>query len=233
MSVRAGHGAVTPGAPRRGGGTGLRTLVLVDTGNETTRTAADERVWTVPNVISFLRLALVPVFAWLIVGEHDAAALVVLAVAGATDWFDGFIARRFDQMSRLGRMLDPAADRLYIFVTLIGLAYRELVPWWLVVVIVAREVVLAGTIPVLLRHGYAQLPVHMAGKAGTFCLMYAFPLLLLASMPGVVGEVAWTVGWATALWGVGLYWFACLLYLEQVSRIVRRDRAARRPAGTA
>src|SRR5690606_21567944 len=125
------------------------------------------------------------------------------------------------------------ADRLYIFVTLIGLAYRELVPWWLVVLIGAREVVLAGTIPVLLRHGYDQLPVHMAGKAGTLCLMYAFPLLLLASMPGVVGGVAWTVGWATALWGVGLYWFACLLYLEQGSRIVRRDRAARRPAGTA
>jgi len=196
----------------------------VDTGEETARADADERVWTVPNAISFLRLALIPVFAWLIVGEHDVAALIVLAVAGATDWADGFIARRFDQTSRLGRMLDPAADRLYIFVTLIGLAYREIVPWWLVVIIVARELVLAGTIPVLIRHGYGPLPVHMAGKAGTFCLMYAFPLLLLASVPGVVGEVAWTVGWASALWGVGLYWFACLLYLEQVAWIVRRDR---------
>ncbi|WP_324653966.1 CDP-alcohol phosphatidyltransferase family protein [Georgenia sp. H159] len=195
------------------------------TGDKTARTA-EERVWTVPNAISLLRLALIPVFAWLIVSGHDAAALIVLAVAGASDWVDGFVARRFNQASRLGRMLDPAADRLYIFVTLIGLAYRELVPWWLVIVIVARELVLAGTIPVLLRHGYGTLPVHMAGKAGTFCLMYAFPLLLVASVPGVVGEVAWMVGWASALWGVGLYWFACLLYLEQVARIVGRDRRA-------
>lgn len=191
---------------------------------------ARERVWTVPNVISFLRLALIPVFAWLILAEHDVWALIVLAVAGATDWLDGFIARRFDQMSRLGVLLDPAADRLYIFATLLGLAYRDLVPWWLVVVIVARELVLATTIPVLLRYGYGALPVHMAGKAGTFCLMYAFPLLLLASVPGLLGDVAWTVGWAVALWGVGLYWFACLLYVEQVARIVRRERRAPSPA---
>lgn len=191
---------------------------------------ADERVWTVPNVISMLRLALIPVFAWLIVAEHDVWALIVLAVAGASDWLDGYIARRFNQMSRVGKLLDPAADRLYIFVTLIGLAYRDLVPWWLVAIIVARELVLACTIPVLLRYGYGALPVHMAGKAGTFCLMYAFPLLLLALVPGVVGTIAWTVGWAIALWGVGLYWFACLLYLEQVARIIRQERRAVRPA---
>ena len=205
----------------------------VDTGDRTARTAEDERVWTVPNVISFLRLALIPVFAWLIVAEHDVAALIVLAVAGATDWVDGWIARRFDQMSRLGRMLDPAADRLYIFVTLIGLAYRDIVPWWLVVVIVARELVLAGTIPVLLRHGYGPLPVHMAGKAGTFCLMYAFPLLLLASVPGVVGEVAWTVGWAPPPRGRGLYLFACPPLLAPGARIGRPDPAPHRPPGTA
>ncbi|HLS50130.1 MAG TPA: CDP-alcohol phosphatidyltransferase family protein, partial [Actinomycetaceae bacterium] len=136
---------------------------------------ASARVWTVPNAISATRLLLVPVFAWLIVAEHDVAALIVLMVAGASDWLDGFIARRFNQSSSLGQALDPAADRLYIFVTLIGLAYRDLIPWWLVAIIVARELVLAATLPVLLRHGYKQLPVHLAGKAGTFCLMYAFP----------------------------------------------------------
>lgn len=186
--------------------------------------AAAERVWTVPNVISMVRLLLIPVFAWLIVVEHDVLALVVLAVAGFTDWADGFIARRFNQASRLGRVLDPAADRLYIFAALIGLAYRDLVPWWLVAVIVARELILTGTIPFLVRYGYGTLPVHMAGKTGTFCLMYAFPLLLLASAPGVVGSVAFVIGWAVALWGVGLYWFACLLYVEQVVRIVRKER---------
>lgn len=186
--------------------------------------AAAERVWTVPNVISMLRLVLIPVFAWLIVAEHDLWALAVLAAAGFTDWLDGYIARRFNQASRLGRVLDPAADRLYIFVALIGLAYRDLIPWWLVVIIVARELVLAGTIPFLMRYGYGTLPVHMAGKTGTFCLMYAFPLLLLASLPGVVGNIAFVTGWAVALWGVGLYWFACLLYVEQVARIVRTER---------
>ncbi|MEE6286411.1 CDP-alcohol phosphatidyltransferase family protein [Georgenia sp. MJ173] len=191
---------------------------------EEVRTAAAERVWTVPNVISLVRLILIPVFAWLIVAEHDVLALVVLAVAGLTDWADGFIARRFNQASRLGRVLDPAADRLYIFAALIGLAYRDLIPWWLVIIIVARELVLAGTIPFLLRYGYGTLPVHMAGKTGTFCLMYAFPLLLLGAMPGAVGATAFVIGWAVALWGVGLYWFACLLYVEQVARIVRTER---------
>ena len=187
-----------------------------------------DRVWTVPNVISAIRLLLVPVFAVLIFTEQDAAALVVLVVAGASDWFDGVIARRFNQTSRLGQLLDPAADRLYIFVTLVGLAGRELVPWWLVLVIVLRDVVLACLLPVLNRHGYGPLPVHLAGKAGTFALMYAFPLLLLAGVPGVVGTLAWTVGWASAWWGVGLYWVAALLYVEQVVRIVRADHGRSR-----
>lgn len=187
-----------------------------------------DRVWTVPNVISALRLLLVPVFGVLILNEQDVAALVVLVVAGASDWFDGVIARRFNQTSRLGQLLDPAADRLYIFVTLVGLAWRDLVPWWLVIVIVARDVVLAGLLPILTRHGYGPLPVHLAGKAGTFALMYAFPLLLLAGVPGTVGALAWTFGWASAWWGVGLYWFAALLYVEQVLRIVRRDHGRTR-----
>ncbi|MFH5822990.1 CDP-alcohol phosphatidyltransferase family protein [Georgenia sp. AZ-5] len=189
--------------------------------------AASSRIWTLPNVISGLRLLLVPVFGVLIFTGRDAAALVVLVLAGASDWFDGVIARRFNQMSRLGQLLDPAADRLYIFVSLVGLAWRELVPWWLVAVIAARDVVLAAMLPILDRHGYGPLPVHLAGKTGTFALMYAFPLLLLANVPGAVGTVAWTFGWASALWGMGLYWFAAVLYLEQVVRIVRQDR---RPA---
>lgn len=192
---------------------------------------AADRAWTLPNVISGLRLLLAPVFAVLIFTERDVAALVVLVVAGASDWVDGVIARRFNQMSRLGQLLDPAADRLYIFVSLVGLAWRELVPWWLVLIIAARDVLLAGTMPILNRHGYGPLPVHLAGKAGTFALMYAFPLLLLGNVAGTVGTLAWTFGWASALWGVGLYWFAALVYLEQVARIVRAGRAGRAPSG--
>ena len=190
-----------------------------------------DRVWTVPNAIAVLRLLLDPVFGFLMFTERDTAALVELVVAGVSDWVDGVIARYFNQISRLGQVLDPAADRLYIFVTIIALAWREFVPWWLVVLVVLRDVVLACLMPILTRHGYGPLPVHLAGKAGTFALMYAFPLLLLANAPGMLGNLAWTFGWASALWGVGLYWFGALLYVEQVIRIVRQDR--RTEPGTA
>lgn len=188
--------------------------------------AVGDQVWTVPNIISMFRLVLIPVFAVLIFTERDIAAIVVLFVAGFTDWVDGVIARAFNQVSRLGQLLDPAADRLYILVTLVGLAWREFVPWWLVAVIVGRDVFLLGLMPVLRRHGYGPLPVHLAGKAGTFALMYAFPLLLLGSLEGTAGELAWVIGWASALWGVGLYWFAAFVYTEQTWRIVRRAHIA-------
>ncbi|WP_125775900.1 CDP-alcohol phosphatidyltransferase family protein [Antribacter gilvus] len=177
------------------------------------------RVLTVPNVISLLRLALVPVFAVLIVAGQDVWALVVLAVSGASDWLDGVLARRLHQVSKLGQMLDPAADRLFIFVTLLGLAWRDVVPLWLVVVVVVRDVMLACTVPVLARHGYGTLNVSLVGKAATFALLYAFPLLLLAEVPGVVGQVAHVVGWAFTWWGVGLYWLAGLQYVSQTRRI--------------
>lgn len=177
------------------------------------------RVLTVPNVISLVRLALVPVFAWLIVVGEDGWALLVLAVSGVTDWLDGVLARRLNQVTRLGQMLDPLADRLFIFVTLIGLAWREVVPLWLVVAIVARDVLLALTVPVLARLGYGTLNVSMVGKVATFALLYAFPLLLLAEVPGWLGAVAHVVGWAFTWWGVGLYWLAGLQYVAQVRRL--------------
>ena len=177
--------------------------------------ALSSRVWTVPNVISMLRLALVPVFAWLILTEQDVAAVVVLIVAGASDWFDGVIARRFDQMSRLGQLLDPAADRLYILVTLVGLGLRGFVPWWLVAVIVGRDVLLTALLPALRRRGLAPLQVHVAGKAGTFALMYSFPLLLLAHLGGTLGYLSLVVGWAAALWGIALYWLSAGIYIRQ------------------
>lgn len=185
------------------------------------RATIRSQLWTVPNVISATRLLLVPVFAVLIHNEADGLALIVLAVSGATDWLDGFLARRWGQETALGRLLDPAADRLFILVTLLGLASRDIVPWWLVVVIVLRDLVLLGTVPALANRGYRPLPVHFVGKAGTFALLYAFPLLLLATWPGTVGLVAWVLGWAFAIWGVGLYWFAGVLYLRQVRELAR------------
>jgi cardiolipin synthase len=173
---------------------------------------ARDQVVNVPNALSALRLALVPVFFWLILRHRDGWALAVLAVSGVTDYLDGNLARRWRQVSRLGQLLDPVADRLYILATLLGLAWRDVVPWWL----------LASTIPVLARQGYGPLPVHFLGKAATFCLLYAFPLLLLAQIGGPVGQVALVIGWAFAWWGAGLYWWAGWLYVRQVRDVVRQ-----------
>lgn len=188
-----------------------------------------DRVLTVPNALSALRLAGVPLFLWLVLGpEADGWALLVLAVSGFTDWLDGWLARRLGQVSRLGRLLDPAVDRLYILATLTGLTLRGIVPAWLTALLVARDVVLAGSLPVLRRHGYGPLPVHYLGKAATFNLLYAFPLLLLADGDGAVADLARVVGWAFALWGTALYWWAGVLYLVQVRRLT----AAPEPAPT-
>lgn len=189
-----------------------------------------DRVWTIPNALSAARLVLLPVFAWLILTERDGAAIVVLMVSGFTDWLDGALARRWGQVSRVGQLLDPLADRLYILSTLLGLAYRDVIPWWLVAALVGRDVVLAFTIPVLAGHGYGPLPVHFLGKAATFNLLYAFPLLLLGTWDGLAGELGRSIGWGFAWWGAGLYWWAGLLYLRQVRDVVTAARREGRPA---
>jgi cardiolipin synthase (CMP-forming) len=188
--------------------------------------AVSDRVLTVPNLISFVRLLMVPVVLVLILTGRDVAAVVVLVTSGFSDWVDGVIARRFHQTSRLGRFLDPTADRLFIVVTLVGMAVRDLLPWWLLVVVLARDAVVGLLIPFMVRRGYPGFPVHLAGKAGTFALMYAFPLLLLSNLHGVVGDVAWVVGWAATWWGVFLYWCAAALYVDQFRRLVAAGTTA-------
>ncbi len=177
---------------------------------------------TVPNLISVARLVLVPVFAVLALREQDALALAVLVVAGASDWLDGRLARALNQQSRLGELLDPAADRLFILVTLLVLASRDVVPWWLVVVIVGRDVLLTMVLGLLMARRIGPLPVHFVGKAGTFALLYALPLLLLAHWPGAIGAVADVAGWAMAVWGIVLYWLAGAVYVRQAAGELRR-----------
>jgi cardiolipin synthase len=186
--------------------------------------AVSERVLTVPNVLSALRLVGVPVFLWAIVTEQDVLALVLLAASGITDWLDGAIARRYGLVSRLGQLLDPVADRLYIASTLLGLAWREIVPWWLVAVLVAREAFMAVVVLIAKRHGWLGLPVHFAGKAATFNLLYAFPLLLLADGDGTAAWIAEPIAWGFAWWGVALYWLSGVLYALQLRRLLARDR---------
>lgn len=180
-----------------------------------------DRVLTVPNVLSGLRLIGVPVFLWLIlVPEADGWAVLLLMVAGFTDWLDGYLARRWNQISRVGQLLDPIADRLYILATLIGLLIRDIVPAWLVLLLVSRDIVLAVVLALLKRRGVTGLPVHFLGKAATFCLLYSFPLLLLGDGSGPLADVALVFGWATAIWGTGLYWWAGVLYIAQARSIL-------------
>jgi cardiolipin synthase len=184
-----------------------------------------DRVATVPNALSLLRLLGVPVFLWLILGpKADGLAVLLLMASGITDYLDGWIARRWKQISRVGQLLDPLADRLYIFATLLGLGLRGIVPWWLVILLAGRDAILALTLPVLRRHGRGPLEVHYLGKAATFNLLYAFPLLLLGDGTGTPALVARVLGWAFAIWGTGLYWWAGALYLQQVRSIVIVDR---------
>ena len=176
-----------------------------------------------PNLLSLLRLVLVPVFLWLLLNGYSWEALAVLAFAGASDWFDGYFARKFDQITKLGKVLDPAADRLYIFATLIGMVISGNVPLWLAIVIISRDVMLAFTYPVLARHGYGPLPVHYLGKAGTFALLYALPLLLLSDLLPQTQWVLQPLSWAFAYWGIGLYWWAGFLYVRQVAELAKKD----------
>jgi CDP-diacylglycerol--glycerol-3-phosphate 3-phosphatidyltransferase len=190
---------------------------------------ATDRVWTIPNLLSLLRLLGVPIFLWLALGpKANGWAFAVLAFGGVSDYADGKIARRFNQTSRLGAVLDPAADRLYIVATIVALTLRDIVPLWLAVAIPARDVLLALTVmPALKRKGYGfVLPVNFAGKAATLNLLYAFPLLLLSTGDGALAQVARPVGWAFTAWGAGLYWWAGALYVVQLRRLVVTPRGA-------
>lgn len=190
-----------------------------------------DRVLTIPNALSFARLAGLPLFLWLLLGpEEDLLALGVLAAAGITDWLDGLAARRLDQRSSLGEILDPVADRLYIVAVVIGFALRDVVPWWIVAVLLGRDAFLWCLVPFLRKRGYSALPVHFVGKCATFNLLYAFPLLLLGASEGVTGTLADVLGWAFAWWGIALYWWAGLLYAWQVRTLLAdRDRRAPLP----
>jgi cardiolipin synthase len=197
------------------------------------RSDLPDRVWTIPNALSVLRLLGVPLFLWLLLGpQADGWALVVLMASGVSDWADGKLARLLNQGSRLGALLDPAADRLYIVSTVAALAIRDIIPLWLVAVLVVREVVLALVLMVLLWYGYPPLQVHYLGKAATFLLLYAFPLLLLADRTGWLAQLAAPFAWALTIWGSALYLVAGAFYVVQVAGIVRRERAATL-AGTA
>ena len=180
---------------------------------------SETNVWTIPNALSFVRLLGVPYFFYLIVGPHnDALALVVLIVSGFTDWLDGYLARRLQQFSRLGELLDPLADRLYTLAALVALYLRGVIPLVVVFVLLSRDLVMTLVLLRLKQHGITGLPVHFVGKAATMNLLYALPLVLLGTFSGAVGHIAHVVGWAFLLWGICMYWYAAWLYIQQAHR---------------
>lgn len=189
------------------------------------------RVFTVPNLLSVSRLIGVPFFVWLIMSHKDSAALIVLMVAGFTDYLDGKIARQFNMESRLGAMLDPIADRLYTVATIVCLSLRDILPLWVIFVLVLRDLTILAMSRTVRRHKLPLPPVHFIGKAATFNLLYAFPLLLLADGSGIVADVAKPVAWAFAMWGLALYWCAGVLYWVQIRAMVRQVTGGPIPQG--
>src|SRR5690349_24016923 len=185
---------------------------------------ARERVLTVPNALSVLRLILVPVFLYLLfVANARGWAVGVLMFSGFSDWADGKIARLVaNQSSRLGELLDPLVDRIYMIIVPIALAVDGCVPWWIVLTLIGRDVVLAATLPVLRSRGLTALPVTYIGKAATFALMSGFPLILLGQWDALWSRVVLACGWAFLVWGMAMYLWSGVLYLIQVSMVVRR-----------
>jgi CDP-diacylglycerol--glycerol-3-phosphate 3-phosphatidyltransferase len=184
---------------------------------------AHDRLLTVPNVLSGLRLALIPVFVYLLLVTHaDGWALAILIFSGASDWADGKIARLLNQSSKLGEYLDPAVDRLYMVTVPIALGLRGIVPWWIIAVLLTRDVLLAAELPLLRTRGITALPVIYVGKAATFALMSAFPMILGGQFDALWSRVLLACGWAFLIWGMYMYLWSFVVYAVQVVLVVRR-----------
>ncbi|CPR06407.1 CDP-alcohol phosphatidyltransferase [Mycobacterium bohemicum DSM 44277] len=182
-----------------------------------------DRVLTVPNALSAIRLLLIPVFIYVLLVAHaNGWAVAILMFSGASDWADGKIARLLDQSSRLGVLLDPAVDRLYMVTVPVVLALDGIVPWWFVIVLLARDGLLAATLPLLRSRGLSALPVTYIGKAATFALMSGFPLVLLGTWNALWSRVVGACGWAFLGWGLYAYLWAFVLYAVQMTLVLRR-----------
>ena len=190
-----------------------------------------DRILTAPNVITMVRLLCIPIFLWLLFGAHrQTAAAVLLAVLGATDWVDGFVARRYGQVSTFGKVLDPTADRILVGTAVISIMVYGAVPIWFGVATIAREVLVSAMVLLLASLGAARIDVLWVGKAGTFGLMFAYPTFLLGYGSAGWQEPIRIIGWVTGLIGLGLAWWAAASYIAPARRALREGRAARRSA---
>jgi cardiolipin synthase len=182
-------------------------------------------IFTVPNALSLLRLAGVPLYLFLISEAAYGWAVVTLVVAGATDYLDGKIARRFNQTSRIGELLDPAADRLYVLAILFSLWDLKIIPFFILFLIIARDVVIGMLLIWMRRYGLPPFKVTYLGKAATFNLLYAFPILLLTIYEnGTLSDWIYAFGWAFSVWGVVLYIYTGVSYFRDGVLKIRRSR---------
>ena len=192
------------------------------------------RVVTAPNAITFVRLLCIPLFLWLLFGAHEqTAAAILLAALGATDWVDGFVARRFHQVSTLGKVMDPLADRILVGTAVISIMVYGAVPLWFGLATIAREVLVSAMVLLLAALGAARIDVLWVGKAGTFGLMFAYPTFLLG-----YGDAGWqepirVIGWVTGIVGLTLAWIAAGSYIAPARQALRDGRAARHAGSVA
>ncbi|MGO8827397.1 MAG: CDP-alcohol phosphatidyltransferase family protein [Acidimicrobiales bacterium] len=188
-----------------------------------------DRILTAPNVITLVRLLCIPLFLWLLFGAHrQTAAAVLLAVLGATDWVDGYVARRYGQVSTFGKVLDPTADRILVGTAVISIMVYGAVPLWFGLATIAREVLVSAMVVLLAALGAARIDVLWVGKAGTFGLMFAYPTFLLGDGTDGWQEPIRIIGWMTGLVGLALAWWAAGSYIGPARRALREGRAARR-----
>ena len=184
------------------------------------------RIVTVPNLISLVRLACAPVFVWLLAEDELLAAAALLAVLGASDWVDGWIARRFDQGSDLGKVLDPVADRILLLVAAIALLVQGSVPLVVGILVLGRELVVSVAVLALAAAGARRIDVQWVGKAGTLALMFAFPLYLWAdAISGTASDVVLAAAWFMAVCGLVLSYYAALVYVPLARAALRESRA--------
>lgn len=195
--------------------------------SETRNAEASRQIWTVPNFISFLRIVSIPAIAWLIGSNHLVWSLILMAASGISDGADGYVARRFDQVSVLGEMLDPIADRLLIICSCIALCIVNILPWWILIVICCRDFVIGVEVLILSNKGYGPLPVHFVGKVGTFVLLVAIPSLIIShalSLLPLTSFSFYCFGMAGCYWGIGLYWLAGIVYIVQGRSLFKKRK---------
>ena len=184
-----------------------------------------DRVWTIPNVLSVIRLLLIPVFVYLLFGrDNRAAAASLLAFLGATDWVDGYIARHFDQTSTLGKILDPTADRLLLLVSVVAIIIDRSIPWWIAALVLVREGAVAIAALVLAAMGARRIDVTWYGKAGTFGLMFAIPFFLTAESTIGWRDTAEVLAWVCVVPGLVLGYIAALQYIPLGRRALAEGR---------